>query len=160
MMLQMLRFCVKMSNSLVNGRIFSKTTKFSLNRNTGRIEWRRIDRVERSTALRVCVVVVVVEVTGAMIIPATGRINEPCRIKRAHDIGECELRVVALGDLAPAFIVDDPRDDAGIAAVLADEDFKLALELLLLIGVWQNCFDCAVIKSLTLRRTQRRHVLD
>jgi hypothetical protein len=95
-------------------------------------------------------VVVVVEVAGAMVEPSAGGIYEPCRIQGVYEVGKCELGVFAIGDLAPAFVVDDPGDDAGIAAVLADEQFELALEFLLLLGVGKDGLDGAIIECATL----------
>lgn len=77
-----------------------------------------------------------------------------------YEVGEGEFGIFAFGDLAPALVVDDPGDDAGIAAVLADEYFKLALEFLLLLGVWEDGFNGAVVECAALRGSERGHVLD
>ena len=66
------------------------------------------------------------------------------------EVGEGEFGIFALGDLAPAFVVDDPGDDAGIAAVLADERFELTLEFLLLLGIGKDGFDGAVVECAAL----------
>ena len=145
---------------LVDGCVFSETAKFTLDGDAARVVGSGLDGVEGRAALRVGVVVVVVEVAGAMVEPSAGGIYEPCWIQGVHEISECEFGVFAIGDLAPACVVDDPGDDARIAAVLANEQFELALEFLLLFGVGKNGLDGAVIECATLGRSKRGHVLD
>ena len=106
---------------LVDGCVFSKTAEFALDRDAAWIEGSGLDGVEGRAALGVGVVMVVVEVARAVVEPAAGRIYESCWIQRVHEVGEGEFGVFAFGDLAPAFVVDDPGDDAGVAAVLEDE---------------------------------------
>lgn len=135
---------------LVDGGVFSKTAEFALDRDAARIEGSGLDGVERGAALRVGVVVVIVEVAGAVVEPATGGVYESGWVQRVNEVGECEFGIFALGDLAPAFVVNDPGDDAGVAAVLADECFKLTLEFLLLLGVGKDGLDGAIVECATL----------
>lgn len=114
-------FFLDILDLLVDGCVFSKTAEFALDRDAAWIEGSGLDGVEGRAALGVGVVVVVVEVAGAVVEPAAGRIYESCWIQRVHEVGEGEFGVFAFSDLAPAFVVDDPGDDAGVAAVLADE---------------------------------------
>lgn len=109
-----------------------------------------LDGVEGCAALGVGVVVVVVEVAGAMVKPATGGDHQPRWVEGVYEVSECEFGILTVGDLAPAFVVDDPGDDAGVAAVLADEQLELALEFLLLLGVGENGLDGAVIECAAL----------
>lgn len=65
---------------LVDCCVFSKTAKFALDRDAAWIEGSGLDGVEGRAALRVGVVVVVVEVARAVVEPATGGIHESCWI--------------------------------------------------------------------------------
>lgn len=103
---------------------------------------------------------VVVEIPCAVVEPAARCVNESGRIQGVYQVGQCEFRVLSVVDLSPTFVVDDPGDDAGVAAVLADEEFELSLELLLLFGVGKNVDYGAVVESLGLRGPKRWHVLD
>lgn len=135
---------------LVDGCVFSKAAEFALDGDAAWIEGRGLDGVEGRAALGVGVVVVIVEIAGAVVEPATGGIYESCWVERVDEVGEGKFGVFALGDLAPAFVVDDPGDDAGVAAVLTDECFELALEFLLLLSVWKDGFDGAIVECATL----------
>jgi len=135
---------------LVNGCVFSQTTEFSLDGDTAWVVGSGLDGVEGCAALRVGVVVVVVEVAGAMVEPATCSDHQPRWVEGVYEVGECEFRILTISDLAPAFVVDDPGDDAGVAAVLADEQLELALEFLLLFGIWENGLDSTVIECAAL----------
>jgi hypothetical protein len=104
--------------------------------------------------------VIIMEVAGTMVEPATGRVHQSGWVKRVHKIGEREFGIFAVDDLSPAFVVDDPGDDAWIAAVLSNKQLELALKLLLLFSVRQDSLDCAVVECATLRRSEGRHVLD
>jgi hypothetical protein len=135
---------------LVNGCVFSETTEFALYGDAAWVMGSGLDGVEGCAALGVGVVVVVVEIAGAVVEPTACGVYEPCRVQGVYEVGEGEFWVLAVGDLAPAFVVDDPGDDAGVAAVLADEKFELALEFLLLVGVWEDGFDGAVVEGAAL----------
>lgn len=135
---------------LVNGRVFPETAEFALDRDAARIEGSGLDGVEGGAALRVGVVVIVVEIAGAVVEPATGGIYESCWVQRVYKVGECEFGIFTLGNLAPAFVVNDPGDDAGVAAVLSDKRFELALEFLLLLGIGKDGLDGTVVKCATL----------
>lgn len=106
---------------LVDGCVLSETAKFALDGDAARIVRSGLDGVEGRAALRVGVVVVVVEVASAVVEPSAGGVHEPCWIQGVYEIGECELGVFTIDDLAPALVVDDPGDDAWIAAVLTNE---------------------------------------
>ncbi len=71
------------------------------------------------------------EVACAVIVPASYCIDETGRVKLADAVGKGELRV-AVGDLTPTFVVEDPREDARIVLVLVDHGLELPLELGLL----------------------------
>lgn len=106
---------------LVDGCVLSKTAEFTLDSDAAWIEGSGLSGVEGCAALRVGIVVIVVKVAGAVVKPAAGGIYESCWVQRVDKVGEREFGVFAFGNLAPAFVVDDPGDDAGVAAVLADE---------------------------------------
>lgn len=83
------------------------TAKLALNGNACGVMWARLERVEWRTALRVGVMMIIVEVASAVVEPAGGRINEPGRIQLLGAAGQVEFRIVPIGDLTPPFIVDD-----------------------------------------------------
>jgi len=145
---------------LVDGCVLAKTAEFSLDGDATGVEGSGLDGVEGCAALRVGVVVVVVVVASAVIVPSTCRVHQPRWIERVYEVCERKFGIFAINDLAPAFVVDDPGDDAGVAAVLADEQFELTLEFLLLICVRENGLDGTVIECATLRGSKRRHVLN
>ena len=86
---------------------------------------------ERGAALRLGVVVVVVEVARSVVVPAGYRADEAGGVELADALGQSELGM-GVGDLAPAFVVEDPREDARVALVLVDHGLELPLELGLL----------------------------
>lgn len=145
---------------LIDGGVFSKTTEFALNGDAGRVKWGGLDGVEGRSALRIGIMVVVVEVTSTVVKPATRCVNQSGRIQRVYQIGQFELGVLSIANLTPAFVVDNPGDNTRIATVLANKQFKLSLELLLLFGIWKNVDYRAVVKSLRLAGPERWHILD
>lgn len=145
---------------LIDGGVLSKTTEFALDGDARGVEWSGLNRVEGRSALRVCIVMIVMEVACAMVKPATGRINQSGRVQRVYKVGQFKLGIFSVVDLAPAFIVDDPSNDAGVASVLADKHFELALELLLLFGIGKNVDYRAVFESLSLGWSEGWHILD
>jgi hypothetical protein len=108
---------------LVDGCVFSETAEFALDGDAAWVMRSGLDGVEGRSALGVSVVVVVVEIAGAVVEPAACGVHEPCWVQGVYEVGESEFGVFAVGDLAPAFVIDDPGDDAGVAAVLANEKF-------------------------------------
>lgn len=145
---------------LVDGGVFSETAEFALDCDARGIEWRGLDGVERRAALRVGVMMVVVEIACTVVEPAARCVDESGWIQGVHQVGQCEFRVLSVADLSPAFVVDDPSDDAGVAAVLADEEFELSLELLLLFGVGEDIDYGAIVECFGLAWPKRWHVLD
>lgn len=145
---------------LVDSGVLADTAEFALEADAAGVVGAGLDGVEGRAALRVRVVVIVAEVACAVVEPAAGRIDESGGVEGVDEVGELELRIVGVADLAPAFIVDHPGDDAGIAAVLADEDFELALEFLLLLGVREDVLHRAVVQCPGLDGPERGHVLD
>lgn len=139
---------------LVDGGVFSETAKFTLNGDAGWVMRTGVDGVERCAALRIGVVMIIVEIAGTVIIPATGGNDKSRWIDRVHKIGQCKLGILAIHDLTPAFVVDNPGHDARIAAVLANKQFELTLELLLLFGVGQDCLCCAIVEGTALGRSE------
>ena len=94
--------------------------------------------------------VVVAEVSRAMIVPTGRCVYQPSRIELPHDICQAELGIVRIYDLTPAFVVDDlyersvlcfykpaeliahPDNDTRIVPMLRNEHFELSLKLGLL----------------------------
>jgi hypothetical protein len=100
------------------------------------------------------------QIASTMVDPATRSVHQSRGVQRLNNISKGEFRVLAIGNLSPTFIVDDPRDNARVAAMLSDQELQLALEFLLLLGIGEDGFHRAVIESPRLGRSQRRHVLD
>lgn len=128
------------------GDIVADSSKFTLDGNALVVVRSGFDGRERSTTLRVCVVVVVVPVAGAVVVPTSRSVDKPCRVKRLDAVREVELWVVVC-DLAPSLVVDDPSVNAGVVLVLLDENVELAFPVSLLLCIW-----CS--------KRHRRHVLD
>lgn len=106
------------------------------------------------TALRARIVVVVMEITGSVIEPASYRIDQSRRVNRANGIGDVELGIIAaVTYLAPALVVDHPGDDAWVVLELLYHDAELPLELGLLDG-------CGHIVRLAGGGAHGGHVLD
>jgi len=100
------------------------------------------------------------QVACAVVKPTTSSVNQSRWVQRLNDISKGEFWILAVDDLTPTFVVDNPGNDTGIATVLSDQELQLALEFLLLLGVGEDRFHSAVIESPSLGRSQRRHVLD
>lgn len=109
------------------------------------------------------------EVARAVVVPARDRVDQPRRIVAAHEVGEEEIRadvahaVVALPRLAPPFVVDDPRHDAGVALVLLDHVDELAVELVLDRDLVERRRGDGALRpgaEPDLGRRERGHVLD
>ncbi len=142
--------------------VVANATKFTLNANFGRVIRTRIDGIERCTALWVGVMMIIREVTSAVIKPSSSCVDQSRWIKLTDDIRQAEFRIIWISDLAPAFIVDDlgvklailimqdrrvityPNDNTGIVPMLLDQDFELSLKLGLLCVVWQDRLDSTV----------------
>lgn len=120
---------------LVIGHNMSDTTKFALEADALGIILGGQDRVERCTALRVCVVVVVKEITVAMIVPSGNRVDKSRLIQVTDNLGKYLLRIWWAAQLSPSLIVNDPLNNRSVALVLVDEGFELTLKLLLLCTV-------------------------
>lgn len=119
---------------VLDGDVVADAAKFALETDlvgVGRVRGGR-DGVVGCAALRGGVVVVVEVVAGAVEVPAGRAVDEARRVELSHDVSEAELRIGGVGQLAPAFVVDDPGHDAGVVAVLFDEEFELSLEFHLL----------------------------
>ena len=91
---------------MLDADVVSNTTKLSLDAYSCGIVWGRLDRVERCTALRICVVVVIGEISSPMIVPASSGIDEAGWIEIANNVGKTELWIVRRRDLTPPFVVD------------------------------------------------------
>jgi hypothetical protein len=100
------------------------------------------------------------QIASAMVEPATRSVHQSRGVQRLDDISKGELRILAVDNLTPAFVVDDPSNNTRVAAMLGDHELQLALEFLLLLGIGEDGFHRAVIESPRLGRSQRRHVLD
>jgi hypothetical protein len=108
-----------------------KPSELALKSDTLGIVWRIRQRVEWCSTLRLGVVVGVAEVTVSVIMPSGNSVDEPSRIELAYSSCNSLLGLVALCELNPTFVVDDPSDNGWIVLVLVDEDFYLALKLAL-----------------------------
>ncbi len=62
--------------------------------------------------------VIIAKIPSAVVVPSAGRVNQTSRVEGAHHFREGDFGVGKRGDLAPPFVVDDPRYDAGVASVL------------------------------------------
>ena len=103
---------------------------------------------------------VVVEVASAVVKPTTGSVHQPSWVQRLNDISESELRILAIHNLTPAFVVDHPRYNTRVTPVLSNQELQLALEFLLLLSVGEDSFHRAIVESPGLGGSQRRHILD
>lgn len=80
--------------------------------------------------------VVVVEITSSVVEPASYRIDQSCRVKRADGVSDMEFGVVAVvADLTPALVVDHPSHDTGVVLELVHHNAELALKFGLLSGI-------------------------
>jgi len=86
------------------------------------------------SALGVGVVVVIVKITSTMIKPPRDGIDQPGRVNLADAVHDAELWEVASGNLAPAFIVDDPCHDRRVSLELRHHEVGLPLEFRLVFG--------------------------
>ena len=116
------------------------------------------------------------KVTGAMIVPTSGRIDKSSGIQLLDQLGESKFRIIS-SNLAPALIIDNllecsagisasmwrvsyPCCDTGETLVLVDQQLQLTCKLFLLRGVRQNGLAGTVCQGLTLQGTQCGHVLN
>ena len=87
------------------------------------------------------------QISGAVVKPTTSSVHQPRWVQGLDNISQGEFWILAFHNLAPALVVDNPGDNTRIATVLGDQEFQLALEFLLLLGVRKNCFHRAVVES-------------
>lgn len=88
------------------------------------------------------------KITRSMIVPTCGGINKPGRVQFPDALRQLKFGEV-IRDLAPAFVVDDPGNDAWMIAQLVIDDLELPAKLGLLI----------VRGTVMVKHTHRRHVL-
>lgn len=133
---------------LIVGHNMSDTTEFALEADALGVVLGGQNGVKWCAALGVCIVMVVKEITIAVVVPSGDRVDKSRLIQVANGLGEHLFRVWWATQLSPSLVVNDPLNNGSVTLVLIDEDFKLALELLLLLTAWLR------------RRGQTGHVLD
>lgn len=67
-------------------------------------------------------------IPSSVIMPPCYGINQPCWIKLSNAVRDMKLWI-AIRNLAPAFVVDDPGDNAWVISVFLDHDFELTFKL-------------------------------
>ena len=113
-------------DSLLDGHVVSKPTEFTLDPNPSVVIGARVDGVEGGATLRIGVVVIILKpiskmiislheesthtkVAGAVIVPASGRIDQPGGIQLFDEIGKPKFGVVCR-NLTPSFVIDNLVD--------------------------------------------------
>ena len=81
----------------------TRATEFALEADASGVKWGV--GVPGRAALRASVVVVVAELTSAVIVPAAGGVDEARRVEAVDELGKDELGFCGAG-LAPAFVVE------------------------------------------------------
>ena len=92
---------------MLNRHIVSNAAELALDANATGIVRAGLDRVDGRSTLWLSVVMVVTEVSSAVIVPPGCGVYQPRRIKLPHDICQAELGIVWIYNLTPAFVVDD-----------------------------------------------------
>jgi hypothetical protein len=132
---------------MLDGDVVADTSELPLESDSSWVVRGRIDRVPRRPTLRVRVlqdtlsdqlniersgsahVMIITEISCAVIVPTSHRIDDPGRIHTSKLGSEVEFR--SRVELSPAFIVDDPGHDRRERSVGVDElpqlRFKLGL---------------------------------
>ena len=89
----------------------TRATELALEADARGVEWGV--GVPGRAALRAGVVVVVAELTGAVIVPAASSVDEARRVEAVDELSKGEFGVV--GGLAPAFVVDGLEHENSIS---------------------------------------------
>lgn len=93
----------------------TSTTELALEADARWIKWAGVAGGPWRAAQWVGVVVVVAEIAGAVIVPATDGVDKARWVKSVNDVGKRIFWVVG-GNLTPAFIINDLENMISVAA--------------------------------------------
>lgn len=137
---------------MLNGNIVASAAEFALKADPFGVEWSVV--VPWRSTLWVRVVMVVAEVSGSVVVPAAGCVDEARWIESGDGVGDSEFWVVLLTisgrELAPAFVIDDLENRTHQLRVHVMIIIACMLVILTHAKIEEWLFSCVIISSICL----------